>query len=206
MINLEKINFKKLNGLVPAIIIDNSNNNVLMLGYMNKEAVEQTLEKGKVVFYSRTKQKLWMKGETSGNYLNVVSINTDCDNDTLLIYANPVGPTCHTGAYSCFSNQTKQNISFLETLFDLVKRRKLEMPTYSYTSNLFQQGSDRIIQKVGEEAVETVIAAKNRNKEEIINETADLLFHLIVMLVDQNIELMNVIDNLLKRHNKTAEK
>ena len=206
MINLEKINFKKLNGLVPAIIIDNSNNNVLMLGYMNKEAVEQTLEKGKVVFYSRTKQKLWMKGETSGNYLNVVSINTDCDNDTLLIYANPVGPTCHTGAYSCFSNQTKQNISFLETLFDLVKRRKLEMPTNSYTSNLFLQGSDRIIQKVGEEAVETVIAAKNRNKEEIINETADLLFHLIVMLVDQNIELMNVIDNLLKRHNKTAEK
>ncbi len=206
MINLEKINFKKLNGLVPAIIIDNSNNNVLMLGYMNKEAVEQTLEEGKVVFYSRTKQKLWMKGETSGNYLNVVSINTDCDNDTLLIYANPVGPTCHTGTYSCFSNQTKQNISFLETLFDLVKRRKLEMPTYSYTSNLFQQGSDRIIQKVGEEAVETVIAAKNRNKEEIINETADLIFHLIVMLVDQNIELMNVIDNLLKRHNKTAEK
>ncbi len=206
MINLEKINFKKLNGLVPAIIIDNSNNNVLMLGYMNKEAVGQTLEKGKVVFYSRTKQKLWMKGETSGNYLNVVSINTDCDNDTLLIYANPVGPTCHTGAYSCFSNQIKQNISFLETLFDLVKRRKLEMPTNSYTSNLFLQGSDRIIQKVGEEAVETVIAAKNRKKEEIINETADLIFHLIVMLVDQNIELMNVIDNLLKRHNKTAEK
>jgi len=203
MIDVEKMNFKKLNGLIPAIIIDDSNNNVLMLGYMNEEAVRQTLEKGKVVFYSRTRQKLWMKGETSGNYLNVVSIKPDCDNDTLLIYTNPDGPACHTGAYSCFSNKTKQNISFMENLFDLVKRRKLEMPANSYTANLFRLGSDRIIQKVGEEAVETVIAAKNRNKKEVINETSDLIFHLFILLADQNIEIADVVENLQKRNKKT---
>ena len=187
MLNIEKINFEKLSGIVPAIIIDASNNNVLMLGFMNKEALEQTIKKQKVVFFSRSKNRLWLKGETSHNYLNVVSISIDCDNDTLLIYAEPDGPTCHTGSYSCFAEVNENSVLFLEYLFKLIKQRKIEMPENSYTSKLFQRGSDRIIQKVGEEAVETVIAAKNKDKEEVIYETSDLLFHLLVMLADQEI-------------------
>lgn len=200
MIDIEKIDFEKLNGLVPAIIIDQNTNQVLMLGFMNKEALSQTLEKKKVVFFSRTKNKLWLKGETSKNYLNVVSINTDCDNDTLLIYAKPDGPTCHTGSYSCFAEVDKNNIQFLDYLFKLVKQRKIELPENSYTTSLFNRGSDRIIQKVGEEAIETVIAAKNKDKEEIINEASDLLFHMFVMFADQGIEFSEIISNLQKRH------
>ncbi len=200
MIDIKKINFKKLNGLVPAIIIDAQNNNVLMLGFMNKEALQQTIEKQKVVFFSRSKNRLWLKGETSKNYLNVISISTDCDDDTLMIYAKPDGPTCHTGSYSCFAEVDKNNIYFLKYLSELVKKRKIEMPENSYTTSLFKRGSDRIIQKVGEEAVETVIAAKNRDKEEIINETSDLIFHLLVMLADQEIELGEIISNLESRH------
>ena len=202
MIKIEKINFEKLSGIIPAIIIDASNNNVLMLGFMNKEALEQTIEKQKVVFFSRSKNRLWLKGETSHNYLNVVSIITDCDNDTLLIYANPDGPTCHTGSYSCFAEANENSVLFLEYLFKLIKQRKIEMPENSYTSKLFQRGSDRIIQKVGEEAVETVIAAKNKDKEEVIYETSDLLFHLLVMLADQEIEFSDIISSLKKRHYK----
>ena len=200
MIDIEKIDFEKLNGLVPAIIIDQNTNQVLMLGFMNKEALSQTLEKKKVVFFSRTKNKLWLKGETSKNYLNVVSINTDCDNDTLLIYAKPDGPTCHTGSYSCFAEVDKNNIQFLDYLFKLVKQRKIELPENSYTTSLFNRGSDRIIQKVGEEAIETVIAAKNKDKEEIINEASDLLFHMFVMFAEQGIEFSEIISNLQKRH------
>lgn len=200
MIDIEKIDFEKLDGLVPAIIIDELNNNVLMLGFMNKEALEQTIEKQKVVFFSRTKNRLWLKGETSKNYLNVKNISTDCDNDTLLIYAKPDGPTCHTGSYSCFAEVDKNNIHFLSYLSNLIKERKVKMPEGSYTTELFRRGSDRIIQKVGEEAVETVIAAKNKDKEEVINETSDLLFHLMVMLADQGIELSEVISNLEQRH------
>jgi len=200
MIKIENIDFEKLSGIVPAIIIDASNNNILMLGFMNREALEQTMEKQKVVFFSRTKNRLWLKGETSQNYLNVVSISADCDNDTLLIYANPDGPTCHTGSYSCFAEVNEYNVQFLDYLFKLIKQRKIEMPENSYTSKLFQRGSDRIIQKVGEEAVETVIAAKNKNKEEIIYETSDLLYHLLVMLADQDIEFSEIISSLKKRH------
>ena len=200
MIDIETINFEKLDGLVPAIIIDELNNNVLMLGFMNKEALEQTIEKQKVVFFSRTKNRLWLKGETSKNYLNVKNISTDCDNDTLLIYAKPDGSTCHTGSYSCFAEADKNNIHFLSYLSNLIKERKIQMPEGSYTTELFKRGSDRIIQKVGEEAVETVISAKNKDKEEIINETSDLLFHLMVMLADQGIELSEVITNLEQRH------
>jgi phosphoribosyl-AMP cyclohydrolase / phosphoribosyl-ATP pyrophosphohydrolase len=200
MIEVEKINFEKLNGLVPAIIVDFTTNQVLMLGFMNKESLSQTIEKQKVVFFSRTKNKLWMKGETSGNYLNVVSIQTDCDNDTLLIYAKPDGPTCHTGNYSCFAEVDKNNILFLNYLFDLVKDRKVTLPENSYTTTLFKRGSNRIIQKVGEEAIETVIAAKNKDKEEIVNEVSDLIFHLFVMLADQGIEFSEIISNLQKRH------
>lgn len=200
MIDIEKINFEKLNGLVPAIIIDYQNNNVLMLGFMNKEALQQTIEKQKVVFFSRSKNRLWLKGETSKNYLNVISISTDCDDDTLMIYAKPDGPTCHTGSYSCFSDVNKNNVLFLEYLFKLVKQRKIDLPENSYTTSLYKRGSDRIIQKVGEEAVETVIAAKNKDKEEIINETSDLIFHLLVMLSDQGIELSEIVANLESRH------
>ncbi len=200
MINIKKINFEKLNGLVPAIIIDAQNNNVLMLGFMNMEALQQTMEKQKVVFFSRSRNRLWLKGETSKNYLNVISISTDCDNDTLMIYAKPDGPTCHTGSYSCFAEVDKNNIYFLKYLSNLIKERKVKMPEGSYTTSLFKRGADRIIQKVGEEAVETVIAAKNRDRKEIINETSDLIFHLLVMLAEQEIELTEVISNLESRH------
>lgn len=200
MIDIEKIDFEKQNGLVPAIIIDITTDQVLMLGYMNKESLTQTIEKQKVVFFSRTKNRLWLKGETSGNYLNLVSINSDCDNDTLLIYAKPEGPTCHTGSYSCFSNVDKNNVQFLSYLFELIKDRKVKMPENSYTTKLFQKGSNRIIQKVGEEAIETVIAAKNNDKAELINEVSDLFFHLFVMLADQEVEFSEIISNLQNRH------
>lgn len=198
--DIEKVNFSKLDGLVPAIIVDAFNKQVLMLGFMNEEALTQTLEKKKVVFFSRTKNKLWLKGETSQNYLNVINIQLDCDDDTLLIYAKPEGPTCHTGSYSCFSEVRESDFPFLEYLFKLIKQRKVELPEKSYTTSLFKRGSDRIIQKVGEEAVETVIAAKNKDKEEIVNETSDLIFHLLVMLVDQGIEFSEIVSNLQGRH------
>lgn len=200
VINVEKIDFEKLNGLVPAIIVDSASKQVLMLGFMNREALSETIKKEKVVFFSRTKNRLWLKGETSKNYLNVVSINSDCDNDTLLIYAKPDGPTCHTGSKSCFHEVVDNNIVFFDYLFKLVKQRKIEMPEKSYTTHLFERGSDRIIQKVGEEAVETVIAAKNRDRDEIINEVSDLFFHLMVMLAEQGIELSEIVGNLEQRH------
>jgi phosphoribosyl-ATP pyrophosphohydrolase/phosphoribosyl-AMP cyclohydrolase len=200
MIEINKIDFKKLNGLIPAIIADITTNQVLMLGFMNQEALTQTIEKKKVVFFSRTKNRLWLKGETSNNFLNVISINSDCDNDSLLIYAKPDGPTCHTGSYSCFAEVDKNNFLFLDYLYKLIKKRKIELPDNSYTSKLFLKGADRIIQKVGEESVETVIAAKNRDKNEIVNEVSDLFYHLMVMLAEQEIELSEIISNLQMRH------
>jgi len=200
MIDISNIDFEKAGGLVPAIILDNSTGKVLMLGFMNREALEKTIDGKKVVFFSRTKKRLWLKGETSGNYLNLVSISTDCDHDTLLIRVIPEGPTCHTGAYSCFAGTEKSDISFLEYLYSLIKKRKTNLPENSYTTKLFNKGPDRIIQKVGEEAVETVIAAKNRDRNEIINESADLLYHFMVMLAEQDIELLEVVDKLQSRH------
>ena len=200
MIDIEKIDFKKLGGIIPAIIVDHTTNQVLMLGFMNKEALLQTIDKQKVVFFSRTKNRLWLKGETSGNYLNVISINSDCDNDSLLIVTEPEGPTCHTGSYSCFAEIDENNILFLDYLFKLVKKRKIDLPENSYTTKLFKEGKDRIIQKVGEESVETIIAAKNRDKDEIVNEVSDLVFHLMVMLAEQGIEFSEIITNLQKRH------
>lgn len=202
MIEIEKIDFKKLDGLVPAIIVDSITKQVLMLGFMNREALEETIKKQKVVFFSRTKNRLWLKGETSKNYLNVVSINSDCDDDTLLIYAKPDGPTCHKGTKSCFAENDESNILFLDYLYKLVKQRKIDLPENSYTTHLFKRGADRIIQKVGEEAVETVIAAKNRDKLEIVNEASDLVFHLMVMLAEQNIEFSEIVSNLQKRHSE----
>ena len=200
MINISEVDFNKMDGLVPAIILDSTNRQVLMLGFMNQEALEKTISSNKIVFFSRSKQRLWMKGETSQNFLNVKSIHLDCDNDSLLIYAKPEGPTCHTGSYSCFSEVNDENPLFLKYLFNLVKQRKIDLPENSYTTKLFKSGSDRIIQKVGEESIETVIAAKNRNKDEIINETSDLFFHLFVMLADQDISFTDIIENLEKRH------
>ncbi len=194
-----KLDFEKMNGLMPAVIVDKNNGQVLMVGFMNKEALEKTIDSRKVTFFSRTKNKLWTKGETSGNYLNLVEIKPDCDNDTLLVYAFPEGNTCHTGNYSCFGIPQTGSITFLNDLFELIKSRKRSLPENSYTTKLFKSGTNRIIQKVGEEAIETVIAAKNRDKAEILNETSDLMYHLFVMLAEQEIEFEEVVKNLKKR-------
>lgn len=203
-LDIKNLNFSKLNGLIPAIIVDKKNNQILMLGFMNEQALKKTLETGLVTFFSRTKNKLWTKGETSNNYLHLENIIPDCDNDTLLIYVNPKGNTCHIGNYSCFGLEDISSINFLGKLFSLVKDRKINMPENSYTSKLFREGENRIIQKVGEEAVETVIAAKNKDKNEIINETSDLIYHLFVMLADQGIEFSEIVHNLELRHNSKS--
>lgn len=200
MIDILKINFDKLSGLVPAIIVDKNTDQVLMLGFMNKEAVEKTIELNKVTFFSRTKNRLWTKGETSQNYLILSEILMDCDNDSLLIYVLPEGNTCHLDQYSCFGIEKKVGVEFLDKLFNLIKTRKAELPENSYTTRLFNEGENRIIQKVGEEAIETVIAAKNRDKEEIINETSDLIYHLFVMLAEQGIEFNEIVKKLKLRH------
>ena len=161
------LDFEKMGGLIPAIVQDNNTNKVLMLGFMNEEAVEQTLQTGKVVFFSRTKNRLWMKGETSGNTLSVVSITPDCDNDTLLIKAIPAGPVCHTGTDTCFGEKNQEDIMFLKYLQNFIVRRRQEMPEGSYTPTLFQKGINRMAQKVGEEAVETVIEATNGTEERL---------------------------------------
>ncbi len=199
MIDITKVNFSKMDGLIPAVIVDESTDKMLMLGFMNKEALSKTIEIGKATFYSRSRKSLWTKGETSGNYLIVKNILADCDNDSILIYAEPAGPTCHTGKYSCF-NLEKNNLNFLKKLNEIIKQRKIDLPQNSYTTKLFIEGSNRIIQKVGEEAIEVVIAAKNKSKKEITNETADLLYHLIVMLTDNDIELQDVVTELESRH------
>lgn len=201
MIEFDKLDFSKLGGLIPAIVIDVSTEQVLMLGFMNREALQKTFDTKKVTFFSRTRKSLWTKGETSGNFLELVEIKSDCDNDTLLVYSKPTGNTCHTGDYSCFGLE-KDNLKFLNQLFKLIKNRKVEMPKNSYTTRLFLEGSNRIIQKVGEEAIETVIAAKNRDKKEIINEVSDLIYHLFVLLAEQDIELNDIANKLVERHNK----
>ncbi|TYP91995.1 phosphoribosyl-ATP pyrophosphatase /phosphoribosyl-AMP cyclohydrolase [Fodinibius salinus] len=203
MIDIETLDFKKVNGLIPAIIQDAKTFQVLMLGYMNKEALETTLENERVTFYSRSKERLWTKGETSGNYLDLVDIQQDCDDDTLLILANPQGPICHTGEQSCFYEKDfkpKQKLAFLNDLEELIISRKNEMPDNSYTTSLFEKGIDEIAQKVGEEAVETIIEAKNNQEEALKNETADLLYHLLVLLAEKNLSLSDITDLLKKRH------
>ncbi|BDQ03925.1 bifunctional phosphoribosyl-AMP cyclohydrolase/phosphoribosyl-ATP diphosphatase HisIE [Ignavibacterium sp.] len=199
MIDISTLNFSKLNGLIPAIIVDSETDKILMLGFMNEQALKKTIETNKVTFFSRTKNALWTKGETSGNFLFVKDIITDCDNDSIIVYATPQGPTCHTGNYSCFGLE-KNNLKFLGYLNDLIYQRKKNLPEGSYTTELFKSGSDRIIQKVGEEATEVIIAAKNKSRREIIYESADLLYHLIVMLQDNDINLSDVITELESRH------
>ncbi|MFA7686188.1 MAG: bifunctional phosphoribosyl-AMP cyclohydrolase/phosphoribosyl-ATP diphosphatase HisIE [Candidatus Gracilibacteria bacterium] len=196
-----KLNFKKLNGLVPAIIQDSCTQQVLMLGFMNEEAYKKTLKSRRVTFWSRTKKRLWQKGETSGNFLEVVKIKVDCDNDTLLILAKPNGPTCHTGKYSCFGDK-ENNTMFLNELFELIKDRKQNMPVDSYTTFLFNRGLNGIIKKVGEESLEVIIAAKSETKKRLIEESGDLLYHLLVLLAEKEVEINDIMKELLKRHKK----
>jgi len=198
--------FDKMDGLVPAIIQDSYTQKVLMLGFMNKEAYEKTLTTGKVTFYSRTKQRLWTKGETSGNFLEVVSIKSDCDNDTLLIQAHPTGPVCHTGTDTCWGEKNEQDIMFLKELQDFIVKRHEEMPEHSYTTSLFRSGVNKMAQKVGEEAVETIIEACNGTDERLIYEGADLLYHLIVLLTSKGYRIEDLARELKERHSATWKK
>ncbi|MGM9804737.1 MAG: bifunctional phosphoribosyl-AMP cyclohydrolase/phosphoribosyl-ATP diphosphatase HisIE [Muribaculaceae bacterium] len=199
------LDFDKMGGLVPAIVQDAHTKNVLMLGFMNKEAFEKTLELKKVTFYSRTRNKIWTKGEESGHFLDVVSIESDCDNDTLLIKATPNGPVCHTGSATCFNDDNSYGIQFLTELQDFIEKRYNEMPEGSYTTSLFQSGINRMAQKVGEEAVETVIEATNGTDGRMMYEAADLLYHLIVLLTSKGRRIEELAQALYQRHNKTKE-
>ena len=194
------LDFEKMGGLIPAIVQDNNTNKVLMLGFMNEEALEQTLSSGKVTFFSRTKNRLWMTGETSGNTLSVVSITPDCDNDTLLIKAIPAGPVCHLGTDTCFGEKNEEDIMFLKYLQNFIERRRHEMPEGSYTTTLFQKGINRMAQKVGEEAVETVIEATNGTEDRLIYEASDLIYHLIVLLTSKGLRIDDLARELKKRH------
>lgn len=198
--------FDKMDGLVPAIIQDSYTQKVLMLGFMNKEAYEKTLETGKVTFYSRTKQRLWTKGETSGNFLEVVSVKNDCDNDTLLIQGHPTGPVCHTGTDTCWGEKNEQDIMFLKELQDFIDKRHEEMPEKSYTTSLFKSGVNKMAQKVGEEAVETIIEACNGTDERLIYEGADLLYHLIVLLTSKGYRIEDLARELKERHSESWKK
>lgn len=196
-----ELNFDKLNnGLLPAIIQDSVTKNVLMLGFMNKEAYETTVATGRVTFYSRTRNKLWTKGEESGHYLEVVSITDDCDHDTLLIQAIPHGPVCHTGNATCFSDENKPGVEFFRYLQDFIEKRHDEMPEKSYTTSLFNAGINRMSQKVGEEALETVIEATNGTIDRLIYEGSDLIYHLIVLLTAKGVRIEDLAEELQKRH------
>jgi phosphoribosyl-AMP cyclohydrolase / phosphoribosyl-ATP pyrophosphohydrolase len=195
------LDYSKLNGLVPAIVQDFRTGKVLMLGFMNEEAFARTQETGQVCFFSRTKKRLWTKGEESGNFLNVVSIKEDCDHDTLLIQANPVGPVCHMGWDTCFNEENSiGDFEFLRYLQDFIDRRYQEKPEGSYTTSLFNSGVNRMSQKVGEEAVETVIEATNGTDERFIYEAADLMYHLIVLLTSKGYRLEDLGRELKTRH------
>ncbi|MCU6776803.1 bifunctional phosphoribosyl-AMP cyclohydrolase/phosphoribosyl-ATP diphosphatase HisIE [Phocaeicola fibrisolvens] len=201
-----ELDFEKMNGLIPAIIQDNYTQKVLMLGFMNKEAYEKTVETRKVTFFSRTKNRLWTKGEQSGNFLHVVSIKADCDNDTLLIMVHPDGPVCHTGTDTCWGEKNEQDIMFLKELQDFIDRRRQEMPEKSYTTSLFNSGVNKMAQKVGEEAVETVIEACNGTDERLIYEGADLLYHLIVLLTYKGYRIEDLARELKERHSANWKK
>lgn len=202
-----KIDFEKMGGLVPAIIQDATTKNVLMLGFMNEEAYQKTLETRHVTFWSRTRQTLWTKGETSGHFLHLVSMQIDCDNDTLLVKVNPVGPTCHTGTDTCWGEDNEMNpLLFLTELQDFINKRKEEMPEGSYTTKLFKDGVNKIAQKVGEEALETVIEATNGTTGHLIYEASDLLYHLLVLLTEKGLRIEDVAAELQKRHDPDWDK
>ena len=194
------INYDLNTGLVPAIIQDASTKNVLMLGYMNQEAYEKTLATRKVTFFSRSKQRLWTKGEESGHFLDLVDLKNDCDNDTLLISVKPIGPTCHKGSDTCWGMDNDQSFGFLSTLETVIKDRKENQADDSYVASLFKKGINKIAQKVGEEAVEVVIEAKDDNEELFLDESADLLFHYLILLQAKGFRLNDIVDVLKNRH------
>ena len=199
--NANQIDFAKGSGLVPAIVQDAVTRRVLMLGYMNREAFDTTIRLGRVTFFSRSRQCLWTKGETSGNFLEALELRLDCDADALLVLATPHGPTCHTGADTCWGEQnTPSSLSFLTELQDFINTRRTEMPEGSYTTSLFRDGINRIAQKVGEEALETVIEAVNGSDERCVYEASDFLYHLIVLLSAKGLRIEQVVDELAERH------
>lgn len=196
------VDFKKNdNGLVPAVVQDAVTKNVLMLGYMNAEALKKTQETKRVTFYSRSKNRLWTKGEESGNFLNLIDIKTDCDNDTLLVYVSPTGPTCHKGSDTCWNEENTTSFGFFSQLENVIeKRRASSDSSTSYVASLFEKGINKIAQKVGEEAVETIIEAKDDNDELFLNESADLLFHYLILLQAKGFSLRHIEAELKKRH------
>ncbi|HDU8575553.1 bifunctional phosphoribosyl-AMP cyclohydrolase/phosphoribosyl-ATP diphosphatase HisIE [Vibrio alginolyticus] len=198
----ERINWEKVDGLVPAIVQDFQSSQVLMMGYMNQDALAKTGETGQVTFFSRTKQRLWTKGETSGNVLQLVNMQLDCDNDTLLVKVNPIGPTCHTGTTTCWDGdpQEESQMVWLHQLEQLLAARKSADPDSSYTASLYARGTKRISQKVGEEGVEVALAATSGDKAELVCESADLIYHLMVLLQDQGLSMNDVVNKLKERH------
>nr|WP_277629123.1 bifunctional phosphoribosyl-AMP cyclohydrolase/phosphoribosyl-ATP diphosphatase HisIE [Pantoea ananatis] len=196
---MSRLDWEKTQGMMPVIVQHNVSGEVLMHGYMNQDALNKTLQDGNVTFFSRTKNRLWTKGETSGHFLQIVSITPDCDNDTLLVLANPIGPTCHLGTSSCFS-PAAPDWTFLYQLEQLLASRKSADPDSSYTAKLYASGTKRIAQKVGEEGVETALAATVNDREELTNEASDLIYHLLVLLQDQDLDLSTIISNLRARH------
>ena len=203
MINIDTLKFDK-DGLIPAIVVDNITKKVLTLAYMNKESLKITMEKKLTCFYSRSRQELWLKGETSGNYQHVVSITADCDSDALIVMVEKDGPACHLGTDSCFNNRIFENEEYkefsLQSLFDLIEGRKIEKKEGSYTTYLFEKGLDKILKKVGEECTEVIIAAKANDKKETIYEIADLCYHTLVLMIEQGISLEDIHRELSSRH------
>ena len=203
MLEIKDLKFDK-NGLIPAIVVDAFNKKVLTLAYMNKESLEITLEKGLTCFYSRSRNQLWLKGETSGNYQHVVSITADCDRDALVVMVEKDGPACHLGTESCFNDKLYiaegKNEFFMDGLYDLLVGRKKDMPEGSYTTYLFQKGLDKILKKVGEESTEVIVGAKNQDKKETIYEIADLAYHLMVLMVEMGISVDDIRRELASRH------
>ena len=197
--SIQKLDFSKGNGLIPSIIQDAISGQVLMLGYMNQSSIMKTFDTGYVTFFSRSREELWTKGDTSGHLLKLESIYHDCDNDALLVKANPTGPTCHLGSVSCFTAE-KEEFTFLNHLEDVIQDRLDNPSDKSYTARLFKKGIDKIAQKVGEEAVELVIEAKNNDKDKFLNEAADLIFHFLVLLKEKNFRLTDVTEILEERH------
>ena len=198
--NIEQLNWDKVGGLIPAIVQDSHSGRVLMMGYMNRVALKKTLDTKLVTFFSRSREALWTKGETSGNHLELVEITADCDMDTLLVYAIPNGPTCHLGNTSCWEASQQPSLTFLSELESVIAARKQAPTDSSYTARLYSQGTKRIAQKVGEEGVEVALAATVNDNQELLNESADLLYHLLVLLQNQGVSLKQVTDILSQRH------
>ncbi len=198
--DVNAFDWDKGDGLLPAVIQDSENLRILMLGYMNKEALAQTIETKRATFFSRSKQRIWTKGETSGNFLDLVSLEIDCDKDTILVQAKPRGPACHLNKETCFNDESGDAVLFLKTLSEIIKQRNQDRPDDSYTTKLFKDGKSRIAQKVGEESVELVLACMKEDKQEILSEAADLVFHIMVLLENAELNISEVCDVLSVRH------